>query len=68
MKRFEHEVLTFDTNSRKGCDAMQKALKEWGVAGYELVSVTPDLTVPQGVMLFFKREITSDVSVGDEAA
>ena len=67
MKRFEHEVLAFDTNGRKGRDAMQKALKDWGAAGYELVSVTPDRTVPQGVMLFFKREI-ADEQLAEDAA
>ena len=39
MKTFEHEVLTFDANDKKSFAGMQETLRDWGAAGYEVVSV-----------------------------
>ena len=68
MKVFEHEVLNFKVDNRKNYEAMQKALREWGAAGYELVSVAPDRTSPQAFIVFLKREIGSHDPSSEEAA
>ena len=68
MKTFEHEVRTFNGSNRKGFEAMQKALREWGEAGYEIVSVTNDSLQHQNYVVFFKRERPEEVVSREEAA
>ncbi|MBM1222787.1 MULTISPECIES: hypothetical protein [Rhodobacterales] len=39
MKTFENEVLTFDPLSAKSMKSMPEKLREWGQAGFKVVSV-----------------------------
>ncbi len=39
MKTFENEVLTFDPLSAKSMKSMPNKLREWGTAGFKVVSV-----------------------------
>lgn len=60
MKRFEHEVLTFTLGTTKDFVAMQESLREWGHAGYEIVSVIQQMAAwndVTGYTVFLKREI-----------
>lgn len=65
---FEHEVLSFGTSTKKENAEMRAALKEWGEAGYEVVSVVP-VTIGGSVLnIFLKRRIISDGDKTDVAA
>lgn len=68
MKTFEHEVLTFNASSKKGYAAMQEALREWGEAGFEIVSVTADSVNPMAFTVFLKREVLGISKKKEEAA
>ena len=68
MKTFEHEVLTFNASNRKGYVAMQETLREWGAAGYEIVSVTNDSFNASHYVVFLKRETNGSVSETEDAA
>ena len=67
MKRFEHEVLVFDTRTPKQMAHMKETLREWGLAGFEIVSVTQQHG-SSPLTAFLKREIASDDTANDEAA
>jgi len=60
MMYFEHEVLSFGTGTKKEHAAMRTALKEWGEAGYEVVSVVPVTIGGSVVNIFLKRQVVSD--------
>lgn len=62
MKQFEHEVLNFNYTNKKGYLEMSTALKEWGAAGFEVVSVVPNGQLGGQVTVFLKREITENES------
>lgn len=64
MKQFEHEVLSFDANGKKGYAAMQLTLKEWGEAGYEVVSVVNTAMNGCNFTVFLKREVMQEQSHG----
>lgn len=67
MKIFEHEVLTFDVSTKKGFSAMQNTLREWGLAGFEVVSVLQtNSTTP--IAVFLKREMAGAASSKGKAA
>ncbi|MFV1630793.1 hypothetical protein [Phaeobacter sp. JH20_18] len=57
MIYFEHEILTFGTGTKKEMNAMATSLKEWGAAGYEVVSVVPIQIGGAVVTVFLKREV-----------
>ena len=54
MRRFEHEVLTFSVDKAKGFAAMQETLREWGNAGFEIVSVLDHKNVGINYTVFMK--------------
>ncbi len=60
--------MSFTTNTKKGFAKMQSDLREWGAAGYELVSVTPNDLNADSVMVFMQREIVDGSTASDEAA
>lgn len=60
MIKFEHEVLYFDLSKRNGAEEMELKLKEWGAAGFELVSVVAHGPTNSQVSTFFKRAILVD--------
>lgn len=39
MKTYENEVMTFDPLSAKSMKSMPEKLREWGQAGFKVVSV-----------------------------
>ncbi|AUR22508.1 hypothetical protein [Phaeobacter inhibens] len=57
MIYFEHEILTFGTGTKKEVNAMATSLKEWGAAGYEVVSVVPIQIGGAVVTVFLKRKV-----------
>ncbi len=68
MKRFEHEVLTFETSTKKGIEKMQEKLHEWGQAGFEIVGVAPITVGGSVVTVFLKREVAQNQFKDDEVA
>ena len=68
MKQYDHEVLSFTLNTKKGNAEMEKSLREWGAAGFEIVSVIPSDMHSTGVTVFLKRELTGDPSENGAAA
>lgn len=68
MKRFENEVLTFDTSRLDGTEKMARSLCELGEAGWEVVSViSRDLTARE-LLVFLKREKPVEVVRSKENA
>lgn len=67
MKKFEHEVLTFDANGKKGHATMQNSLREWGEAGFEIVSVVGTAINSSNFTVFLKREVQSDINIMEAA-
>ena len=59
MKTFEHEILTFDANDKKSFAGMQETLRDWGAAGYEVVSVVGTSVNSSNFTVFLKRELPS---------
>lgn len=68
MKRFEHEVLTFSVNKAKDFEAMQKQLREWGDAGFEIISVIAGDMHSKSMTVFLKREVVEGCLAEEEAA
>ena len=68
MKRFEHEVLTFTVDKPKDFAKMQETLREWGYAGFEIISVVPSDIHSKSMTVFFKREVGPTGSRESEAA
>lgn len=60
MKRFNHEVLSFDANGKKEYKAMQDKLRDWGEAGFEIVSVISTSMNGSYFTVFLKREMIVD--------
>lgn len=58
MKRFENEVLIFDTGSTRNPKAMARTLGELGQSGWEVVSVVARDICSEELMVFLKREIS----------
>jgi hypothetical protein len=67
MKRFEHEVLVFEMRTDKQATRMKETLREWGLAGFEIVSVT-QFAETSPLTVFLKRELPEGVSAKEEAA
>lgn len=67
MKRFENEVLTFDTSTLKDIEPMSETLRTLGNKGWEVVSVVPRDVGSGEFIVFLKREITDD-GLGREKA
>ena len=59
MKKFEHEILSYDLSKKGEYETMRAALKEWGEAGYEIVSVVNPDNITSNVAVFLKREVQS---------
>lgn len=57
MIYFEHEVMTFRTDTKKGMKLMSDKLTEWGAAGYEVVSVVATSMSGDAVNVFLKRKV-----------
>lgn len=68
MIYFEHEVLTFGTSTKKEINAMAASLKDWGAAGYEVVSVVPIQIGGAIVTVFLKREVVVENDSDGRAA
>ncbi len=68
MIYFEHEILTFGTGTKKEINAMAASLKEWGAAGYEVVSVVPIQIGGAVVTVFLKREMVAEDNSDGKAA
>ncbi|MGH1415743.1 MAG: hypothetical protein ACRBB0_19800 [Pelagimonas sp.] len=68
MIYFEHEILTFGTGTKKEMNAMAASLKEWGAAGYEVVSVVPIQIGGSVVTVFLKREVVAEDNSDGKAA
>ena len=68
MRRFEHEVLTFSVDKAKDFAAMQETLREWGNAGFEIVSVVPGDMHSKSMTVFLKREADETETGKSEAA
>ncbi|WP_299720546.1 hypothetical protein [uncultured Tateyamaria sp.] len=68
MIYFEHEVLTFGTSTKKEINAMAASLKDWGAAGYEVVSVVPIQIGGAIVTVFLKREVVVENDSDGKAA
>lgn len=62
MRAFEHEVLDFDVREADGLEAMKRTLREWGEAGFEIVSVLPISRDADMTRVFLKREVSPDRS------
>ncbi|WP_108816832.1 hypothetical protein [Loktanella sp. Alg231-35] len=60
MKKFEHEVLSFDANGKKEYAAMQATLREWGESGFEIVSVVGTSMNGSDFTVFLKREVNNN--------
>lgn len=67
MKRFEHEVLEFETRSPKQKAKMKETLREWGFAGFEIVGVTQQHDAAP-VTVYLKREVLDDNGTVENAA
>ncbi|MHC0055425.1 hypothetical protein [Actibacterium sp. D379-3] len=62
MKTFENEVLTFDPQSAKSMKSMPDKLREWGEAGFQVVSVVEASAEGRGgwnLYVFLTRESVS---------
>ncbi len=68
MIYFEHEILTFGTGTKKEINTMAASLKEWGAAGYEVVSVVPIQIGGAVVTVFLKREVVVENDSDGKAA
>lgn len=68
MKQFEHEVLSFDTSTKKSFAKMQETLREWGLSGFEIVSVVTASIGGDVVKIFLKRELQPCKTGNNEAA
>lgn len=68
MIYFEHEILTFGTSTKKEINAMAASLKDWGAAGYEVVSVVPIQIGGAVVSVFLKREVVVENDSDGKAA
>lgn len=68
MKTFEHEVLTFNASTKNDYVGMQGTLREWGHAGYEIVSVTTDSVNSMAFTVFLKRDASDGAHDRGETA
>jgi len=68
MKQFEHEIVSFDLSSKKHISYMEESLRDWGLAGFEIVSAIPSDMHSTSVRVFFKREILASIVKKTEAA
>lgn len=57
MKKFEHEVLSYDVSKKGEYEVMQAALKKWGDAGFEVISVVNADNITSTLTVFLKREV-----------
>ncbi|WP_299154133.1 hypothetical protein [uncultured Tateyamaria sp.] len=67
MKKFENVILCFPMNKKDGLTKMQASLNEYGLQGWEVVSVVGSDFADIGMRAFLKRDIVPE-NVSSEAA
>lgn len=68
MKTFEHEVLTYDLSEQGKTAQMKSELTEWGLAGFEVVSVVNSDNYRSVVTVFLKRSKDEESDKSGQAA
>ena len=68
MKTFEHEVLTYDLSEQGMTTQMKSELAEWGLAGFEVVSVVNSDNYRSVVTVFLKRSKDEEGDKSGQAA